>query len=225
MKCDEIKELLSGYVDGEARGDEGRLAEEHLAACAGCRDLVRRMRIVGSGIGKIEGVVPPGFRETVFGRMEREGLLPRRRSVLVSSLRWAAVPLAAAAALALFVLLPREAGKVGPTVSTKPPTAMNERVPQVRDTRERPAAGADEAGRAQGAPQSGRVARQAPEAGTPAGEAGGTTVAAARAAADLTPEERDIVAHLEVLEDPAAFDEPSEIDDLEMVEPAARSKG
>src|SRR5512141_274096 len=100
MKCGEIKEILSGYVDGESRGDEGRLVEEHLAACAGCRDLARRMRIVGAGVEKAEGAVPPDFRETLFARMEREGLLSRRRSLFVYSIRWAAVPMAAAAVLA-----------------------------------------------------------------------------------------------------------------------------
>lgn len=225
MKCDEIREILSGYVDGEARSDEGRLAEEHLAACAGCRDLVRRMRLVGAGIARTEAAVPPGFRETVFGRMEREDLLPRRRGLIAFPFRWVAIPLAAAAALALFVLMPREAGKVGPAVSTTPPTAMRDREPQARDTRERPAAGTDEAARAQTPQEDQRVARRASEPGTPAGGAGGTPVAAARVGTDLTPEERDIVAHLEVLEDPAAFEEPSDIDELEIVEPAARSKG
>ena len=95
MKCDEIKEILSGYVDGEARGDEARLAEEHLAACPACRDLVRRMKVVGAGVGRTEAAVPPGFRDAVFDRMEREGLLPRRRGVFAFPIRWVAIPVAA----------------------------------------------------------------------------------------------------------------------------------
>ncbi len=225
MKCDEMKEILSGYVDGEAAGDERRLVDEHLAVCAGCWDLARRMRIVGAGVAKSGAAVPPGFRETVFGRMEREGLLPARRRLLAFPARWAAISLAAAAAVAVFVLMPREAGKVGPAVSTRPPTAANERAPQAPGTREGPAAAADEASRARGAQESPQVARRSSEAATPRGEAAGKSVADARAGADLTPEERDIVAHLEVLEDPAALDEPSEVDELDVVEPAARSKG
>ncbi len=201
MKCEEINEILSGYVDGEARGDEGRLVEEHLAACAGCRDLARRMRIVGAGIEKTEGMVPPDFRETLFARMEREGLLSRRRSLFVYSIRWAAVPVAAAAVLALFLLVPRESGIKGPVPSAQAPLSTGGQAP--------------------------RVAQRAPEAGTPAAGTGtgGKAAADSRAVADLTPEEREIVAYLEVLEDPASLDEPSEIDELEIVEPAGRSRG
>ncbi len=201
MKCGEIKEILGGYVDGEARGDEGRLVEEHLAACAGCRDLARRMRIVGAGIEKAKGVVPPDFRETLFTRMEREGLLSRRRSLFVYSIRWAAVPVAAAAVLALFLLTSRESGIKGPVPSAQPPLATDGQAP--------------------------RVAQRAPEAPMPAAGTGtgGKAAADSRAGVDLTPEEREIVAHLEVLEDPAALDEPSEIDELEIVEPAGRRKG
>lgn len=207
MKCEEIKEILSGYVDGEARGDEGRRVEEHLAACAACRDLVRRMRIVGAGIERIEGAVPPDFRETLFARMEREGLLSRRRSLFVYSIRWAAVPVAAAAGLALFLLTSREPGVKGPVPSAHPPTATDARV--------------------QPAQESPQVARRAPEARMPAAGtgAGGKTETDSRGGAELTPEEREIVAYLEVLEDPASLDEPSDVDELEIVEPAGRRKG
>lgn len=210
MKCEEIKEILSSYVDGEARSDEGRLVEEHLAACAPCRDLALRMRLVGAGIEKTEGLVPPDFRETVFARLEREGLLARRRSLFVYSIRWAAVPVAAAAVLAVFVLTSREAGKVGPPPSAGTPQTMSDRAPGAREGPERP-----------------RVARPAPEVSRPAAGAGTgvDSLADSRAGADLTPEERDIVAHLDLLEDPAVLDEPSEIDELEIVEPPARTRG
>jgi len=210
MKCEEIKEILSSYVDGEARSDERLLVEEHLAACAGCRGLARRMRIVAAGIEKTEGVVPPDFRETLFARMEREGLLPRRRSLFAYSIRWAAVPLAAAAVLALFVLTSRDTGRLGPPPAAEPPQAMNGRAPRAPEAQEGP-----------------RVAQPVPDARMPAAGAGGRAeaVADSRAGADLTPEERDIVAHLDILEDPSALDEPSEVDELEIVEPAVRSKG
>src|SRR5512142_3331085 len=146
MKCDEIKEILSGYVDGEARGDEARLAEGHLAACPACRDLLRRMKVVGAGVGRTEAEVPPGFRDAVFARMEREGLLPRRHRLGAFPIRWLAIPAAAAAALALFVRLRRETGRVGAAVSTRPPAAASERAAQAAQAPERLAGRAGEAG-------------------------------------------------------------------------------
>ena len=201
MNCEEIREILSSYVDGEARGDEARLAEEHLAACAGCRELARRMQVLGEGVAKVEGVVPPGFREALFSRMESEGLLPRRRSLFVYSIRWAAVPLAAAAALALLLLSPREAGRVGQPSAPQAPAA--------REARDLP-----------------QVARRTSEAAKrPAGQEPGGTAVASRGDGELTAEERDIVAHLEMLEDPAALEEPTGMDELDIVEPAVRRKG
>ena len=207
MKCEEIKEILSGYVDGEARGDEARLVEEHLAACAGCRDLARRMRLVGAVMEKAEGAVPPDFRETLFARMEREGLLSRRRSLFAYSIRWAAIPAAAAAVLALFLLTSRESAIKVPVPSAQGPTAMEGRS---RDAQERP-----------------RVAQRAPEERMPAavGAKSENAIVDSRAGAELTPVEREIVANLDAFEDPAALDEPSEIDELEIVEPAVRTKG
>ncbi|MGE5189911.1 MAG: anti-sigma factor family protein [Gemmatimonadota bacterium] len=207
MRCGEIGEKLSCYVDGELRGDEARALEEHLAACGACRRLAGRMRILDAGIGRTEALVPSDFRETVFARLEREELLPRRRSLFAYAVRWAAVPLAAAAALALFVIASRDAGVKGPAPAAKAPSAAEARAP-----------------RAGSAPEP-RVARQAPETSTRAAGTGVAATAVARAGADLTPEERDIVAHLDVLEDPAAFDEPSDIDDLEIVEPGGGGKG
>ncbi len=216
----------SGESSAVARASAADIRAAPAAGVSGaCRDLVRRMRIVGAGVGRTGAAVPSGFRETVFDRMEREGLLPRRSRLFAFPVRWVAIPVAAAAVLALFVLMPREAGKVGPVVSMKPPTAANERAPQAPGAPERLARPAGEAGPVKGAEEGPRVARQAPEAVSPPGGAAATAAGGASATAALTPEDRDIVAHLEVLEDSAAFEEPSEVDELEIVEPAVRSKG
>lgn len=208
MTCDEIREISSGWLDGEAGADERRAAEEHLASCGACRDFVRRMGIVGAGVERMEGRVPRDFRETLFARMEREGLLPRRRSLFAYSIRWAAVPLAAAAALALFVLTSRDAGEKAPVQAARR-LAAESVAPQ------------GPGGERQGVA---RRSAEPPVAGSGTGT-GGTAAAVARAGSELTPEEREIVAYLEVLEDPAALDEPSGIDDLELVEPGGGGRG
>jgi len=185
MECRDWKERISAYIDGEAPPPEARNVEEHLAACPGCRALEREMRAVGIGLARSEGTVPPDFRERLFARLEAEDLLPRRRSLFAYSLRWAAIPLAAAAALALFLHTPTDKGKDG---ITSPPSLP-------------------------------RVVQRAPEA--PPGQAAGT----ASRAEELSADEREIVAHLDILEDPAAFDEPGEVDEMEIFVTSGRRRG
>ena len=153
MECRNLKEPISASIDGEVSQAEIRRIEEHLEGCAECRALERKMRAIGTGVAMTEGVVPSDFREKLFARMEAEDLLPRRRSLFVFSIRWAAIPLAAA--LALFLLTSPEKGKDVVTPQGQLPS----------------------------------VAQRQP-------------VAAARVEAELTPEDREIVAHLDVLEDP-----------------------
>jgi anti-sigma factor RsiW len=169
MECREIREIISAYIDGEALPEEARRVEEHLGECAECRMAGKRMRVLGVAVARTEGTVPLDFRENLFARLEREGLLPKRRSLFVYSLRWAAVPLAAAAALAFFVLSSRE------PVRNLSPTAL--RPPQVSVTGE-----------------------------------------------PLSPEDREIVANLEILEDPDLFNEPA-IEEMEIFIPPSRQRG
>jgi anti-sigma factor RsiW len=171
MECREIQEMISAYVDSEVRPEEARQLEEHLGACLECRAAEKRMRALGVAIAKAEGDVPHGFRENLFARMEKEELLPRRRSIFVFSLRWAVVPLAAAAVLVLYVLSFQEA--------PRDPSFEAMRSPQVAVIEE-----------------------------------------------ELSPEDREIVANLEVLEDPDLFDQTEpEIEEMEFFVPSARKRG
>jgi anti-sigma factor RsiW len=169
MECREIREIISAYVDGEALPEEARQVEEHLGGCAGCRTAEKGMRSLGVAVARTEGAVPSDFRENLFARLEKEDLLPKRRSIFVYLLRWAAVPLAAAAALAFFLLSSRE------PVRDLSPTAL--RPPQVSSTGEQ-----------------------------------------------LSPEDREIVANLDVLEDPDLFEEP-EIEEMEIFIPSPQQRG
>ena len=109
MNCRDIRESISACVDGEASPGEAASVREHLASCERCRVLERQMRAVGMGIRQVRGSVPDRFREEVFARLESEGALPKRKKVFPAAWRWAAVPLAAAAGLGLFLLTSREA--------------------------------------------------------------------------------------------------------------------
>ena len=109
MDCRDIREPISACVDGEASPGEMASVREHLASCERCRVLERQMRAVGAGVRQVRRPVPDRFREEVFARLESEGVLPKRKKVFPAAWRWAAVPLAAAAGLGLFLLTSREA--------------------------------------------------------------------------------------------------------------------
>lgn len=190
MDCVEAKELLSAFLDGESSPEESQRVEEHLATCAGCRAVRQRMGALDSFLARSETPVSPGFRGKLFSRLEAEDLLPRRRSLFWFSIRWA--PLAAAAALGLFLLISQEAPRVATKPSETPKTVA--RIPATM-------------------PGETRAASESPASG------------AAAVREELTPEEREIVAWLEVLEDPDSFEEPDEVDETEILLPAARSRG
>jgi anti-sigma factor RsiW len=204
MECRDWRERISASVDGEASPEEARRIEAHLEECAECRDLERKMRAVGVGVARAEGVVPPDFREKLFSRMEAEALLPRRRSLFVFSLRWAAVPVAAAAALALFMLTTADKGK----------DAVSPQGPLPRVARQAPATESREP-----APPAVSPAPQSPAAPK------APTAATQTAREELTPEEREIVAFLDILEDPNALEPAEDIDEMEIFEFNGGSRG
>jgi anti-sigma factor RsiW len=174
MGCRDIRESISACVDGEASPGEAAAVREHLASCGRCRELERQMRSVGAGIRQVRGSVPDRFREAVFARLESEGALPKRKKDVSTAWRWAAVPLAAAAGLGLFLLTTREAVR-GPV----PP-----------------------------GPATARIEASAPEAPPPQGNAAG-----------LSSEDREMLALLDILEDPAAFDANDDAEGMDLLAP------
>jgi len=125
MSCRDIRETISACVDGEASPGEAASVREHLASCERCRTLERQMRALGAGVRQVRGRVPDRFREEVFARLESEGALPKRRKLFPTAWRWAAVPLAAAAGLGLFLLTSQEAVRgPAPPVSVQGPAAV-----------------------------------------------------------------------------------------------------
>ncbi|MFA5808106.1 MAG: anti-sigma factor [bacterium] len=168
MGCRDIRETISACVDGEASPEEAALVREHLASCERCRVLERQMRAVGAGVRQVRGRVPDRFREEVFARLESEGALPPRRKSFPVAWRWAAVPLAAAAAAALgfFLLTPGD--------------GIRERA----------------------TPGTATARMESPVSSTP-----------------LTTEDREMIALLDLLEDPAAFDANDDAEGMELLAP------
>ena len=177
MGCRDIRETISACVDGEASPEEAASVREHLASCERCRVLERQMRAVGAGVRQVRGSVPDRFREEVFARLESEGALPKRKKVFPTAWRWAAVPLAAAAGLGLFLLTSREAVR-GPA----PP-----------------------------------VSRHGSGSRHPAACPRPVPIKGMRSA--LSTEDREMLALLDILEDPAAFDANDDAEGMELLAP------
>jgi anti-sigma factor RsiW len=187
MNCRDIRETISACVDGEASPEEAALVREHLASCERCRVLERQMRAVGAGVRQVRGSVPDGFREEVFARLESEGALPPRKKVFPTAWRWAAVPLAAAAGLGLFLLTSREADRA--PVSPGPVTSRVETF-------------------APGAPVPGPAVSPAVPPVSPQGNA-----------VALSTEDREMIALLDLLEDPAVFDANGDAEGMDLLAP------
>lgn len=196
MGCRDIRESISVFVDGEASPGEAASVREHLASCGRCRVLERQMRAVGTGVRQVRGSVPDRFREEVLARLESEGALPKRKKAFPAAWRWAAVPLAAAAGLGLFLLTSRE--------------AVRAPVPQ--------------------APVTSRAETSAPVAAVPGSPVPVPDVSPAvpppstqRNAVALSTEDREMLALLDILEDPASFDANDDSEGMDLLAPGDSS--
>lgn len=76
MKCTEIKNLLSPYLDGDLDEKKKQWIDEHLAICSSCAKELEELKEIISGLKKIPEVEPPPyFLEAVHARLERSSLL------------------------------------------------------------------------------------------------------------------------------------------------------
>jgi len=77
MKCDQVQEKLSEYLDGFLDRDASGLIVSHLASCSDCRAEVRALteaKRTVAGLPVIEP--PPGFSQRVMGRVREEAERP-----------------------------------------------------------------------------------------------------------------------------------------------------
>lgn len=71
MNCQEIRSLLSKYLEDDLDPDVKNLVEQHLGSCSGCAKELDALRRVISSLGKLEKVEPPfDFLESIHQRFE-----------------------------------------------------------------------------------------------------------------------------------------------------------
>jgi Putative zinc-finger len=93
--CDEMKALLSAYLDGELSRDERVRADTHLVRCAACRDLLERAERLDRTIREEFRLEEGSIDAAAMGDRVFAAIGPRKSS----RLRWI-VPVAIAASLA-----------------------------------------------------------------------------------------------------------------------------
>jgi anti-sigma factor RsiW len=67
VTCQEVVELVSGYLDGTLDPDEASLFEQHINFCDGCEWYLEQMRATVATVGRItEEDVPPETRDRLL---------------------------------------------------------------------------------------------------------------------------------------------------------------
>ncbi|MHB0885617.1 MAG: DUF4349 domain-containing protein [Bacillota bacterium] len=110
MRCEDVSELLSGYIDGALDQDEHAWVEDHLRRCPHCAAELTTLRATLALVQQLDEVEPPAdFRVQLKKRIlaerrhERLGFFSRARSVLGTSPYRGAVAAVATLALAIGV--------------------------------------------------------------------------------------------------------------------------
>jgi anti-sigma factor RsiW len=67
MKCRQLVELVTDYLEGQMPDDQRRLVDAHLAKCDGCTTYIAQMRITLTALGRIPPEsIPPAEREKLI---------------------------------------------------------------------------------------------------------------------------------------------------------------
>jgi len=122
MKCEEIKELFSEYVDGELSAADAASVEQHLAGCEACRAEFEALRQTAALVRSLPRAdAPQGLARSVTESVGKQMAVRKRAAIL----RWTGVGgwLAAAAALIIVIQLVPWEGPLDPGVLTEPKIA------------------------------------------------------------------------------------------------------
>jgi hypothetical protein len=105
MNCDEIKDLLSEYIDGVLDSETKALVDEHLSDCKNCQRELAQLKALVKELRSLESVAPPrDFLAQLHKRMEQRSWFSKTLRTLFVPLRLK-IPLEFAGAAAMAILV------------------------------------------------------------------------------------------------------------------------
>jgi hypothetical protein len=105
MECDEIKELLSEYVDDMLDPETKAVVDEHLSACGDCQQELVSLKALVSDLDSLESVeAPKDFLDQLHERMEKRSRFSEILRTLFVPIR-VKIPLEFAGAVAVAILV------------------------------------------------------------------------------------------------------------------------
>ena len=105
MNCDDIKELLSEYVDGALDAKTKALVDEHLSTCKDCEEELASLKTLVNELGSLESVAPPNdFLNQLHERMEQRSWFSKILRTLFVPMR-VKIPLEFAGAAVMAILV------------------------------------------------------------------------------------------------------------------------
>ncbi len=60
LECEEMRALMSDYVDGELEDEQRRRVDEHVGFCQPCRTVLANLRETLTRLGLLKDVTPQG---------------------------------------------------------------------------------------------------------------------------------------------------------------------
>lgn len=167
MNCQEIRSLLSRYLEDDLDPDVKNLVEQHLGSCRGCARELDVLKKMISSLGKMEKVEPPfDFLESIHERLERpsKARLILRRMFYPPHIK---LPIEAVVVAATILLVVRivsfiSPGKVMVAMKPAPQEGKKRLKVSVKEevTLKRPSISKDEV---EAEPEAGAVRRAAPQ--------------------------------------------------------------
>ncbi|MFC1884122.1 zf-HC2 domain-containing protein [Thermodesulfobacteriota bacterium] len=105
MKCSEIKDNLSSYIDGVLNAEDTASVEDHIKGCENCREELSALRSLVEELNSLDSVKPPpDFLEKLNERIEAESGFSKLMSTLFLPFR-IKIPLELATAAITAVLV------------------------------------------------------------------------------------------------------------------------